>query len=113
MPIFINERAKSADDLKSSLLDLEFGRELSYFKGKGAMPEKGPVLREKSTTVYAVDIGDSELLLFTTGTPERPWAVVRQYGGKREIYWYGIFEQLPFDSKLFAKPSGVKIEEAK
>jgi hypothetical protein len=113
MPIFRGEQVKSAGDLKRPFLDLEFGRELAYFKGKGATPKQGPVLRDNPTSVYAADVGDSQLFLFTTGTPERPWAVTRQYGDKREIFWYGIYEQLPFDPKLFAKPEGVKIEEAK
>ncbi len=40
-------------------------------------------------------------------------AVARQHSGTREIYWYGEYKQIPFDSKLFAKPAGVKIEEVK
>jgi hypothetical protein len=113
LPIFRGEQVKSPADLRRPLLELEFGRELEYFKGRGAAPQKGPVLRDEPTTVYAVDIGDSQLFLFTTGTPERPWAVARQHGNLREIYWYGAYDQLPFDPKLFAKPEGVKIEEAK
>jgi hypothetical protein len=31
---------------------------------------------------------------------------------KRDIYWYGTYEEVPFDAKLFAKPEGIKIEEA-
>jgi len=104
---------KSAGDLKRPLLELEFGQELAYFKGRGATPKEGPVLRDKLTSVYATDVGDSQLFLFTTGTPERPWAVARQYGNKREIFWYGTYEQLPFDPKLFAKPGDVRIEAAK
>ncbi len=113
LPIFRGEQVKSAADMKAPLLELEFGRELGYFQGKGSAPNKGPVLRDKPTTVYVVDIGHSQLFLFTTGTPERPWAVVRQHGTVKEIFWYGVYEQLPFDQKLFAKPEGVKIEEVK
>jgi hypothetical protein len=58
-------------------------------------------------------VGDSQLFLFTTGTPERPWAVVRQRESTREIFWYGDYEQIPFDSELFARPKGVKIEDVK
>jgi hypothetical protein len=113
LPIFRGEEVRSAADMKNPLLELEFAQELGYFRGKGATPKKGPVLRDKLTTVYAADIGDSQLFLFTTGTPERPWAVARQHGNVREIFWYGVYEQLPFDQKLFAKPEGVKIEEIK
>lgn len=48
-----------------------------------------------------------------TGTPERPWAVAQKHGNVNEIFWYGTYEQLPFDQKLFAKPAGMKIEEVK
>jgi hypothetical protein len=113
MPMFIGERLKPDDDMKNPLLDLEFGRELAYFKDKGATPKEGPVLQGKPTTVYMAQAGDSKLFLFTTGTPERPWAVARQHGDTREIYWYGTYEQIPFDSKLFVKPEAVKIEDSK
>jgi hypothetical protein len=113
LPIFHGEQLKSAADMKNPLLELEFGREIAYFKGKGATPKPGPVLRDKPTDVYTSDVGDSQLFLFTTGMPERPWAVARQHGNTREIFWYGAYEQLPFDPKLFAKPADVKIEEAK
>lgn len=113
LPMFRGEQVKSPADLTNPLLELEFGRELEYFKGKRADPHKGPVLRDKPTTVYTVNLGDSQLFLFTMGTPERPWAVARQHGNLHEIYWYGVYDQLPFDPKLFARPEGVEIEEAK
>jgi len=113
LPIFRGEQVKSGADLKNQLLELEFGQEIAYFKGKGATPKEGPVLRDKPTNVYTSEVGDSQLFLFTTGTPERPWAVARQHANIREIFWYGTYEQLPFDPKLFAKPVDVKIEEAK
>jgi hypothetical protein len=99
--------------LNNPILELEFGQELGYFKRKGATPKEGPVLRDKPTTVYVVVIGDSQLSLFTTGTPERPWATARKRGNVNETFWYGDYQQLPFDPKLFAKPDGVKIEEVK
>ena len=113
MPMFNVEQVKSGADMKNPLLELEFGRELPYFKNKGATPNKGPVLQGKPTTVYTTQAGDSQLFLFTTGTPERPWAVARQHGAIREIYWYGTYEQVPFDPKLFGKPEAVKIEDVK
>ncbi len=113
LPIFRGDQVKSAAEMKNPILELEFGQELGFFKGKGAAPKEGPVLRDKPTTVCSVDVGDSQLFLFTTGTPERPWAVARKHGNVNEIFWYGTYEQLPFDQKLFAKPEGVKIEEVK
>ena len=113
MPIFHGDQIKSAGDMKDPLLELEFGRELAYFKGKGAPPKEGPVLQGRSTTAYATEVGGSHLYLFTTDTPERPWALVREHENIREIFWYSTHEQLPFDRKLFTKPEGVVIEEAK
>ena len=113
MPIFQGEQVKTAADMKNALLELEFGREIEFFKQKGATPKDGPILSGKSTTAYSVDVGDSQLFLITTGTPERPYAVARQYRNTRETFWYSTLEQLPFDPKLFVKPSDVKIEAAK
>ncbi|QOY90654.1 hypothetical protein [Paludibaculum fermentans] len=104
---------KSAAELKNPLPELEFGRELVHFRHKGAAPKEGPVLQGKSTIAFMVQVGDSQLFLFTIGTPERPWVVARQRGDKREVFWYGTYEELPFEPKLFAKPEGVKIEEAR
>jgi hypothetical protein len=114
LAIFAGDRTTSATaDTKSPLLKLEFGLELSYFKENGAAPKEGPVLQGKPTTAYTAEVAGSQLFLFTTGVPERPWALARQHGNGREILWYGSYEQLPFDPRLFAKPDGVKIEEVK
>lgn len=113
MPIFVDaEEIKSTEDLKKPLLQLEFGRELEFFRSQSGAPSPGPVMRGKATMVYTVGAGDSQLFLFTGGDPEAPVAVVRKNDKTREIYWYGEYTQLPFDAKLFAKPEGVKIEEA-
>jgi hypothetical protein len=93
--------------------DLEFGFEMDYFKAKGAAPQKGPELQDKSTTKYTVDLGNSTLALFTYGTPERPMLVARVHGDKGEIFWFSGWGDLPFDPALFAKPSGVKVEDPK
>jgi hypothetical protein len=93
--------------------DLEFGFELEYFKSKGARPQTGPVLQNKSTTIYKVESESATLALFTYGTPERPMLVSRVHGDKGEIFWFKGWGDLQFDPALFAKPEGVKIEEQK
>jgi len=114
MPIFIGAgNAKSAEAVQKTLYDLEFGKELAYFKGKGAEAQEGPVLEGKPTNAYVVMAGDSKLYLFTVGHPERPVSVTRGRGETRETIWYGAYDELPFDPKLFTKPEDVKIEEAK
>ena len=112
MPIFVDENGQSAADTSNPLTELEFGRELAYFEAKGAESSPGPALQGKPTKAYTLKIAESQLFLFTSSTLERPAAIARQRGTKREVYWYGSYEELPFDAKLFAKPEG-KIEEIK
>jgi hypothetical protein len=114
LPIFVSgEDVKSAEDLKKPVFHLEFGRELAYFEAKGATSTEGPILQGSSTRAYTTTLGDSQLYLFTAGTPERPSAIALQRGNGRDMYWYAAYEQLPFDARLFAKPRDVKIEEVK
>ena len=91
----------------------EFGRELEFFKPRGAVPRIGPVLQTKETTGYTVTVGTKELALFTYGTPERPLAISQRRNDKNDIYWYSGYGEMDFDPKLFARPENVKIEEAK
>src|SRR5947208_1105715 len=91
LPVFTMD-LKSAMDANNQLKDLEFGRELTYFGEKRAKSAPGPILRGKSTKLYALTIGDSQLFLFSSGVPEKPVAVARQHGSKREVYWYSTYE---------------------
>jgi hypothetical protein len=113
LPMFVDDKdAKSAADTSNPLKGLEFGRELAFFHEKGAASAPGPTLSGKATNAYTVKIGDSQLVLFTSGRPERPVAVARERKAMREVYWYGSYDEVAFDAKLFAKPEGVKIEDA-
>ena len=112
IPIFRDKQVKGDNDT-NPFLELEYGLELQYFKGKGAEPKQGPVLRDKPTTAYTVPIKDWQVTLYTTGTPERPWALRRQRGNTTQTYWYDVYEQVPFNAQLFAKPEGVKIQEVR
>jgi hypothetical protein len=86
---------------------------LEFFKGRGAIPKKGPVLQTKETMGYTVTVGTTTLALFTYGTPERPVAVSQERNGKTDIFWYSGYGEVDFDPRLFAKPENVKIEESK
>jgi len=111
--IFTNGSPQSLDDESKQIMQLEFGRELEFFKERGAVPKKSPVLQTKETTGYMVTIGTTALALFTYGTPECPVAVSQSRNGKTDIYWYSGYGQMDFDSKLFAKPENAKVEESK
>jgi hypothetical protein len=113
LPIFAAGANKSPDSETTQIAALEFGLELEYFKGKGATPQKGPVLQTKETTAYRVEVGNSAPALFTYGNPERPLAVAWQRGEKSDIYWYSGYGQVEFDPKLFAKPENATIDEFK
>lgn len=114
MPIFVNGgEIKAAEDVRKTLMELEFGKELDFFKPRSGKPKPGPVMREKATMAYTTMVGEWQLFLFTAGNPEIPVAVIRSSGETREIFWYGEYEQVPFETKLFTIPDGVKIQETK
>ncbi len=111
LPIFTLDEIKSAPDLKQPLLDLEFGREVAFFKKKAGQPQAGPMLQGKPTNLYTVKLGDLEILLFSGGSPEVPLAVVLKKASGEYTYAYDSYEELPFNAKLFSKPDGVAIRE--
>src|ERR1700685_3004204 len=82
LPIFTLD-AKPAAETGNQLADLEFGRELPYFREKGATVKDGLILKGKKTTSYTIQLVESQLLLFTSGTPERPIAVAWQHADRR------------------------------
>jgi hypothetical protein len=114
LPVFSNLAGGGLpeDEIKP-ILTLEFGLEEEFFKAKGATPRPGGVQQGQQTTAYVARIGESSLALFTFGTPERPLSVAWTRGEKHEIFWYSGYGQVAFDPKLFAKPEGVKIQDAK
>jgi hypothetical protein len=112
MPIFRDRQVKGRDDT-NPFLELEYAMELAYFKGKSAAGEPGPEMRSKATTAYSLPIENWQVTLYTTGTPERPLALIRERGNTKQTYWYEVYEQVPFDGSLFAKPSAVKIQDVR
>jgi hypothetical protein len=112
LPIFTFD-LKSGEELSSQLMKLEFGQELVYFRIKGTTAEEGPILQGKTTKSYTIQVDDSRLQLFTSGTPEHPIAVARQHANRRDVYWYESYEEIPFDPKLFTEPDEVKVENGK
>lgn len=113
LSIFAYGAPGSMDEETKEIRELEFGQEIEFFKARGAVAAKGPILQKQETMVYRAKIGTAALALFTYGTPERPLAVGLQRGDKNDLYWYSGYGQADFDPKLFAKPEAVKIEESK
>jgi hypothetical protein len=87
LPIFISaEQIHSESDINKPLMDLEFGKELTFFENQGASPSDGPNLQGKTTKAYTANIANSQFFLFTSGMPERPVAVTRQRGDDQETF---------------------------
>lgn len=110
LPIFLNIGADDAPDLATQ--NLEFGKELEFFRSYGASPHTGPVVENKQTSLYIIEMGTTNLGLLTYGSPERPLTISRKYKDHMDIFWYNSSEEIPFDPKLFSKPEGVTIQES-
>jgi hypothetical protein len=112
LPIF--SQVDSKDEAAMLYQNLQFGNELRFFKQLAGEGQPGPEEDGKKTTQYVIEVGSTRFSMFTVGAPnERPLAVARSVGEKSEVFIYTAYEEVPFDSKLFAKPDGVKISETK
>jgi hypothetical protein len=98
---------------KSKVGELEFGRELEFFKANGAKLIDGPKLEFKAN-YYEVAIGDSVLKLVERADIHAPIMIGLIRGDKafwvRYLLWN---DQVPFKADLFEKPTGVKVEDTK
>ena len=109
LPIF----AFNLELTKSKIGELEFGRELEFFKANGAQAVDGPKLDNK-TNYYRLTIGDLILLLTELSDIHAPLSIALIRGDNVAEARYLLWDdQVPFKADLFAKPSGVKIEEIK
>lgn len=109
LPIF----AFDLETAKSKIGELEFGHELEFFTANHAELIDGPKLSFKTNT-YQLTIENATLVLVERADIHAPIMVGLSRGGKTFQVRYLLWEdQLPFDSKLFATPSGMKIEEVK
>jgi hypothetical protein len=109
LPIFAND----PDAMKSKIGELEFGRELAFFRDNGAKPVEGPKLEFKAN-YYELVIGDSVLRLIERADIHAPILIGLVRGDKALSVRYLLWDdQVPFKADLFAKPTGVKVEDAK
>jgi hypothetical protein len=113
LPVFAYGTPQSLDEEMKEIRELEFGRELEFFKDKGAVPEQGPVLFKKETTSYKAKVGTAVLTLFVAKSPELPVAVSLRRGDENQTFLYSLYARTEFDPKLFAKPENVRIEDSK
>jgi hypothetical protein len=108
LPIF----AYNPDIAKSKIGELEIGRELVFFHANGARLIDGPKL-EFEANYCELKIAGSVLRLVERVDIHTPILVGLVRGDKVYEAHYLLWGETPFKADLFAKPTGVKIEEAK
>ena len=108
LPIF----AMDEEMLKSKIGELEIGRELDFFHANGAKLITGPKLHFEAN-YYELRIADSVLHLVERVDIRAPILIGLVRGDKTYEARYLLWDEVPFNADLFAKPTGVKIEEVK
>jgi hypothetical protein len=107
LPIFAND----PETLKTLIGKLEFGRELEFFQANGAELVAGPKLEFKAD-YYELKIGDSVLKLVERSDVHVPIMIGLVQGDKVTVVRYSLWDDhVPFNADLFAKPTGVTMEE--
>jgi hypothetical protein len=109
LPIFATDQ----ETAKSKLGELEFGQEIEFFEANGAKSVEGPKLQFEAN-YYELTIGDSILKLVERADIHAPLLIALIRGEKVVQVRYLLWDdQVPFKAELFAKPTGVTIEEQK
>jgi hypothetical protein len=108
LPIF----AYDLETTRSKIGELEIGHELEFFHSNAAKVIDGPKL-EFEAKYYELKIADSVLRLVERVDIHAPILIELERGNKVYEAHYLLWGELPFKADLFAKPTGVKIEEAK
>jgi hypothetical protein len=109
LPVF----ALDPETAKSKIGELEFGRELAFVQANGAKAVEGPKLEFKAN-YYELTVGDSVLKLVERADIGAPLLIALIRGNSIVQVRYLLWDdQVPFKANMFAKPTGVKIEEAK
>jgi hypothetical protein len=109
LPVF----AFSPEMVKSKLGELEFGRELNFFKDNNARVVDGPKL-EFITNYYELTIGDAVLRLVERADIHAPLMIGLLQNNKVTRVRYLLWDdEVPFKADVFARPSNVGIEETR
>jgi hypothetical protein len=96
------------------LLDhLEFGAELDFFVKAGAAKSAGPIVNAKPTDLYTLNQDGVHAELITRDNSDVPVFVSWKAKDGTYKYEYSTYQELPFDPKLFSRPSGIKFHEVK
>ena len=110
MPIFAFDSAMA----KGKVGELEFGRELEFFQKNGAKQVDGPQLESFKANYYELTVDGLVLKLVERVDIHAPILIGLVQREKKTQVRYLLWEdQVPFKIELFAKPTGVKMEEVK
>jgi hypothetical protein len=108
LPIFAFDQEMA----KSKIGSLEVGHELEFFRENGATRIDGPKLQFEAN-YYALDIDGWGLRLVERVDIHAPIMIGLMRGEKLYQARYLLWEEVPFDPQLFAKPADVKVQEVK
>jgi len=103
LPIFAFNMAM----VKSKIGALEIGRELEFFHENGAAVVDGPKLSFEAK-YYRMNVEDSVLTLVERVDIHAPVMVGLIQGEKMYKVRYSLWEEIPFDPKLFVLPPGLR-----
>jgi hypothetical protein len=109
LPVFAFSQAMATGRIG----ELEFGRELEFFRTHGAKQVEGPNLTSFKALYYELKIDDATFELVEREDIRAPIMIALIQGEKVTKVRYSLWEELPFKAELFAKPAGVNVEEQK
>jgi hypothetical protein len=107
LPVFAFSQAMATGKIG----ELEFGRELDFFRTHGAKQVEGPVLTSFKALYYELKVDDATFELVEREDIRAPIMIALIQGEKMTRVRYSLWEELPFRAELFAKPAGLKVEE--
>lgn len=110
MPMFAFDMSM----VKGKIGELEYGRELDFFQKNGAKQVDGPKLESFEAKYYELTIDGMILTLVERVDIHAPIMIALIQGEKITKVRYLLWDdQVPFNMDLFAKPTGVNMEEVK
>ena len=90
---------------------LEFGDEFDFFQDAGATKQAGPIINAKPTDAYELKTAEGPATLVVKSGTHVPIKLSWRTPEGTYTYEYILYEDVPFDATLFAKPTGVRYKE--
>jgi len=90
---------------------LEFGDEFNFFKDAGATRQAGPIINAKPTDAYRLTTAEGEVTLVVKSGTEVPIKLSWHTSEGTYTYEYIVYQEVPFEARLFAKPAGIQWKE--